>query len=66
LSCECDCFRSASRKDIKKPPKTFSKRQEQIVAARTQFKWRHIGFAENGDAIFEVRNETTMLLPYSP
>ncbi len=64
LTCDCECFRRGSRSEVKKPSKPFSKRQEQIVAARAQFKWRHVGFAKNGDAIFDVHNGSTLRLPY--
>ena len=57
----CDC--SASRLQ-KKPPKPFSKREQAIVEARRLFVWRHLGFAENGDSIFQVSNGSAMTLPY--
>lgn len=45
-------------------PKPFSPREQQIVAARTRFTWRHVGFEKNGDAVFEVSNRSDMTLPY--
>jgi hypothetical protein len=57
----CDC--SASRKP-KKPPKPFSKRELRIVEARKLFQWRHLGFAENGNSVFEVSNGSTVSLAY--
>jgi hypothetical protein len=57
----CDC--SSSRKP-KKPPKPFSKRELGIIEARKRFSWRHLGFAENGDSIFEVSNGSATTLPY--
>jgi len=57
----CDC--SSSRKP-KKPARPFSKRELDIVEARRLFKWQHLGFAENGDSIFAVSNESAMVLPY--
>lgn len=57
----CDCDEACHTKKIQKP---FSKRDQRIVDARRKFKWRHAGFAENGDAIFEVSNESNMRLPY--
>jgi hypothetical protein len=57
----CDC--SSSRKP-KKPARPFSKREQDIVEARKLFRWRHLGFAENGDSIFAVSNNSAMVLPY--
>jgi len=54
----CDC-RSKPRK-----VKPFSPREMQIVSARRNFKWRHVGFARNGDARFEVINNSSMQLAY--
>jgi hypothetical protein len=51
-------------KKIIEGPKPFSEKELAIVSARKQFKWRHIGFAANGDAIFEVENKSNMFLPY--
>jgi len=59
IGCEC----SPSKK-AKKPAKPFSKRELAIVEARKLFKWRHIGFAANGDSVFEVSNNSQMVLPY--
>jgi len=36
----------------------------QIVLARRLFSWKHVGFANDGDAIFEVRNSSTRRLPF--
>lgn len=57
----CDC--SSSRLP-KKPPKPFSKREQGIVEARKLFQWRYLGFAENGNSIFEISNGSAMTLPY--
>jgi hypothetical protein len=57
-------FSAKAWKKIVEGPKPFSAREQRIVAARTQFKWRHVGFAKNGDAIFEVTNGSDMTLPY--
>lgn len=59
IGCEC----SSSRLP-KKPPKPFSKREQGIVAARRLFQWRHVGFTESGDSVFEVSNNSAMVLPY--
>ncbi len=57
----CDCSSSSKPK---KPPKPFSKRDLGIVEARKLFQWRHLGFAENGNSVFEVSNGSAMTLPY--
>ena len=44
------------------PP--FTDHEQKIVEARSQFHWKHIGFAENGDALFEVENKSKMVLPF--
>ena len=59
IGCEC----SSSRLP-KKPAKPFSKREQGIVEARRLFQWWHLGFAENGDSIFQVSNNSAMVLPY--
>jgi hypothetical protein len=64
LECECDWPDDQARKSIVKRSRPFSKKEQQIVAARRQFKWRHVGFAVNGDALFEICNESDMRLPY--
>jgi hypothetical protein len=59
IGCEC-----SSSKLPKKPPKPFSKREQGIVEARKLFQWRHVGFTESGDSVFEVSNNSAMVLPY--
>jgi len=59
ISCEC-----SSSKKPKKPAKPFSKRELGIVEARKLFQWKHIGFTANGNAIFEVSNNSQTILPY--
>ena len=61
----CDCCASEDvRPEAKKRIKAFSKNEQKIVAARRQFTWKLMGFAENGDALFEVHNASEMRLPY--
>jgi hypothetical protein len=64
FSCDCEWQSSARRKPTSKQFKPFSEKQLRIVAARRKFRWRHTGFAPNGDAMFEVANESDMRLPY--
>jgi hypothetical protein len=59
IGCEC-----SSSKLPKKSAKPFSKREQAIVEARKLFQWRHLGYAENGNSIFEVSNNSAMTLPY--
>jgi hypothetical protein len=59
IGCEC-----SSSKKPKKPAKPFSKKELDIVDAHKLFRWKHIGFAANGNAIFEVSNNSQMNLPY--
>ncbi len=59
IGCEC-----SSSKKPKKPAKPFSKRELCVIEARKLFQWKHIGFSENGDSIFEVSNNSQMILPY--
>lgn len=57
----CDCL---SSRNPTKPPRPFSKRELGIVGARKLFRWHHLGFADNGDSIFEVSNGSATTLPY--
>lgn len=45
-------------------PPPFTPQEQDVVAARRQFSWRHIGFDDSGDAVFEVRNHSDRRLPY--
>lgn len=65
-SCEWARHRFSKKKweIIKNGPESFSEKERLVVEARKRFKWRHVGFANNGDAIFEVRNESDVNLPY--
>ncbi|WP_037586446.1 hypothetical protein [Stenoxybacter acetivorans] len=45
-------------------PKPFSQKDQRIVDARRLFKWKLIGFAEDGDALFEIENCSEISLPY--
>lgn len=60
----CDCSSSKHPKKPKKPARPFSNREQQIVAARRQFIWRHIGFSKSGNALFEVQNQSQVRLPF--
>jgi hypothetical protein len=44
------------------PP--FSESEQEIIDARDHFHWRHVGFAPDGDALFEVENASALALPY--
>lgn len=45
-------------------PKPFSMDEVEIVESRKKFKWEHIGFSKEGDAIFEVENQSLRRIPY--
>lgn len=45
-------------------PKPFTPEEMQIVEARRHFSWKHTGFADDGDAIFEVENRSARTLPF--
>lgn len=59
IACEC-----SSSGMPNKPARPFSKREQGIVEARKLFQWRHIGFSESGYSIFEISNNSSMILPY--
>ena len=42
----------------------FTRRETEIVEARQRFEWKHVGFAEDGDAIFAVENNSSLSLPF--
>ncbi|HZN41057.1 MAG TPA: hypothetical protein VFD82_19780 [Planctomycetota bacterium] len=63
----CDCDRGIGQDQARKRARQvrpFSKHEQSIVGARRLFTWRHVGFAANGDATFEVENGSTMRLPF--
>jgi hypothetical protein len=45
-------------------PDPFTSAEQEIVRARKQYKWRVIGFNENGDVQFQVKNESSITLSY--
>jgi len=51
-------------KEIVNGPAPFTPKEEAIIEARRQFSWRVIGFDGDGDAIFEVKNNSQLVLPY--
>ena len=51
-------------KETTKAPKPFSARELAIVSARRKFRWRHVGFAPDGDALFDVANDSEIQLPF--
>ncbi|MCA8974918.1 MAG: hypothetical protein KDC98_09355 [Planctomycetes bacterium] len=63
----CDCERTNDQGKTRKRTwqvRPFSRREQAIVLARRLFSWKHLGFAANGDATFEVANGSTMRLPF--
>lgn len=57
-------YSAAKWKKIVEGPKPFNDEEMHIVKARQQFVWRHVGFAEDGDALFEVENKSNRKMPY--
>jgi hypothetical protein len=51
-------------KNIVEGPPPFSIEEMKIVEARKLFKWRLVGFSETNDRLFEVKNTSTITLPY--
>ena len=49
---------------IEKGPAPFTDREQAIVDARKQFRWRVVGVAPNDDLRFEVHNGSGISLPY--
>ncbi len=45
-------------------PVPFSEEEMAVVAARRKYEWRVVRITEDGDFEFEVRNGSTMMLPY--
>lgn len=51
------------RRIIDGPP-PFSSDELSIVEARRLFQWSLIGYADDGDALFEIENLSSMVLPF--
>lgn len=49
---------------IVKGPAPFSEQEVAVVDARRHFEWKLVGFSDDGDALIEVSNNSTMVLPY--
>jgi len=49
---------------IEEGPPPFNDKEQAIIEARKQFRWRVVGIAPNGDLQFEVFNRSGMILPY--
>lgn len=57
-------FKSKEWETIKQGPSPFTDREQAIVDARKQFRWRVFGVAPNEDLRFEIHNGSSMTLPY--
>jgi hypothetical protein len=57
-------FKKAEWESIEEGPPPFTEIEEQIVLARSQFRWRVIGITLNGDLRLEVHNGSAMILSY--
>jgi hypothetical protein len=51
-------------KQIVDGPRPFSAAERRIAEARPLFKWKLVGFADDGDALFEVENNSSTTLPF--
>jgi hypothetical protein len=49
---------------IKNGPQPFSDVEVKIVEERKKFDWQLVGFDEKGDALFRVKNNSEIRLPY--
>jgi len=49
---------------IEQGPPPFTEHERAVVEARKQIHWRVIGIAPNEDLRFEIRNDSTMSLPF--
>jgi hypothetical protein len=49
---------------IQNGPPPFSSDELKIVEGRKKFDWKLVGFDEKGDALFWVRNNSKIILPY--
>lgn len=45
-------------------PPPFSDEEERIAQARELVSWRFVGYADDGDALFEVSNMSDIVLPF--
>lgn len=59
-----DSYTEEEWQDILNGPAPFTAEEEAIVEARQHFKWRLVGFDDNGDMAIAVRNDSNLVLPY--
>lgn len=57
-------FKKKDWEAIQNGPSPFTERERAVVEARRHFHWRVVGASPNEDLRFEIRNESTMSLPY--
>lgn len=57
-------YSSAEWAAIVSGPRPFSSRDLAILTARTLMRWRLIGISLDGNLEIEIRNESTLVLPY--
>jgi hypothetical protein len=57
-------FKKGEWEAIVQGPIPFNEQELAIVDARRKFRWRVVGVSEAGAVRFEVRNESTMSLPF--
>jgi hypothetical protein len=57
-------FKKKAWEAIANGPPPFADHEQAIVEARKQFHWRVVGVSPNQDLRFEIRNESSISLPY--
>jgi hypothetical protein len=57
-------YKRSEWKQILAGPLPFTEVEQDIVKARSQFKWQVVGITENGDLKFEVTNNSKRVLPF--
>ena len=51
-------------KELVSGPEPLTAKEQQVVKARSKFRWRVVGIAKNGALRFEVKNDSAIVLPY--
>jgi hypothetical protein len=57
-------YKSKEWKELLVPPPPFTEREEAIIAARHQMKWKLVRVEENLDRVVSITNMSNIVLPY--
>ena len=57
-------YKSKEWKELLVPPPPFNEREQAIITARHQMKWKLVRIEENLDRVIRVTNMSNMVLPY--